>query len=98
MAIGVVFEFPGVTQAKYEEAIDQFMGHGRQFSKLADWPVKGALMHLAGPMQGGWRVVDVWESEDAFRRFGEVLMPALGKLGFPMTEPKIFPVFKFVKD
>jgi len=98
MAIGVIFEFPGVTQAKYEEAVDQFMGRGRQFNKLADWPVKGALMHVAGPIPGGWQVVDVWESEEAFRRFGEVLMPTLQKLGFPMAAPKIFPVVKFVKD
>jgi hypothetical protein len=98
MAIGVVFEFPGVTQAKYEEVVDQFMGRGRQFNKLADWPVKGVLMHIAGPMQGGWRVVDVWESEESFRRFGEVLMPMAAKIGFPMTEPKIFPLFKFIKD
>jgi hypothetical protein len=98
MAIGVVFEFPGVTQATYEEATATIMGQGRHFSKLADWPTKGCLMHMAGPMPGGWRVVDVWESEEAFHRFGAVLMPAAQKVGFPMTEPKVFPLFKFVKD
>ena len=98
MAIGVLFEFPGVTQAQYEEVLDQFMGRGRQFNKLADWPIRGALMHMAGPTPQGWRVVDVWESEEAFRRFGEVLMPTLVKMGFPTAEPTIFPLFKFIKD
>ena len=98
MAIGVVFEFPGVGQAKYEEIVDLFMEHGRRFSKLADWPAKGCLMHMAGPMPGGWRVVDVWESEEAFHRFGEVMMPAAAKVGLPLTEPKIFPLFKFVNS
>ena len=98
MVIGVLFEFPGVTQSQYEEVLDQFMGQGRQFNKLADWPIRGALMHMAGPIPNGWRVVDVWESEEAFRRFGEVLRPTLVKMGFPAVEPQIFPLYKFIKD
>jgi hypothetical protein len=41
----------------------------------SDWPVERVLAHLAGPIPDGWLVVDVWESEAAFGRFAEQLMP-----------------------
>jgi hypothetical protein len=51
----------------------------------ADWPVEGLLVHAAGESQSGFRVVDVWESEDAARRFGEQLAPILQDVG--ITDP-----------
>jgi hypothetical protein len=36
-------------------------------------------------------VVDVWESEDAFTKFGEVLGPTLQRLNL-QAEPKIYPL------
>jgi hypothetical protein len=96
MAIGVVFEFPGMTREQYESTSKKvWKGRGR---KLADWPVKGVLAHIAGPMPNGWRGVDVWASEAAFKRFGKVLMPIMKESGIPEVEPKIFPLVRFVKD
>jgi tetratricopeptide (TPR) repeat protein len=43
----------------------------------------------------GFRVVDVWESEDAVRRFGDVLIPILRELGVE-GEPEIYPTHSFV--
>ena len=68
------------------------------FTKLSDWPNSGCLTHMAGPMPGGWRVVDVWESEAAFSRFGETLKPILAAQGFPEIPPKIFPLVRFIKE
>ena len=48
MAIGVLFEFPGATQSQYD-AVEKKMTNGGKLKKLADWPAKGLLMHLAGP-------------------------------------------------
>jgi hypothetical protein len=39
----------------------------------------------------------VWESAEAFQRFGETLVPLLEKVAFPQVEPQIFPVHTFVK-
>jgi hypothetical protein len=47
MAIGVLLEFPGVTQAQYEEALSRLTDGGTSRS-LSDCPVKGLLSHLAG--------------------------------------------------
>ena len=96
MAIGVIFEFHGATRAQYENTVKKGL-KGRR-NKLADWPVKGVLAHMAGPMPGGWRVVDVWQSEAAFKRFGKVLIPILKESGLPEVEPKIFPLKRFIKD
>ena len=44
---------------------------------------------MAGPMSGGWRVVDVWESAEAFQTFSEQrIMPAVKKVGIT-TQPRI---------
>ena len=96
MAIGVLFEFPGATQAQYD-AVEKTMTGGGALKKLADWPAKGLLMHLAGPTATGWRVVDVWESEADFMAFAAALMPMAKAAGFPDLPPQIFPVHKFVK-
>ena len=69
MPIGVLFEFRGATsRAKYEKSV-KLMLKGRR-KRLADWPVKGLLAHIAGPMPGGWRVIDVWQSRAAEAQAG----------------------------
>lgn len=96
MAIGVLFEFPGVSAEQYEE-VCRNLNNGELMTTLADWPNEGCLFHVAGPTEGGFRIVDVWESAEAFQRFGETLVPLLEKVAFPQVEPQIFPVHTFVK-
>ena len=97
MAIGVIFEFRGATaRAKYEKSVKMILKGRRK--KLADWPVKGLLAHIAGPMPGGLRVVDVWQSRAAFNRFGKKLKPVLKNLGIEGARPRIFPLTKFIKS
>ena len=44
-------------------------------------------------MEGGWRVVDVWESEGHFDRFfSERLQEALQAENSPMPQTKSFPL------
>ena len=45
----------------------------------------GGIFHVAGPSpNGGWRVIEVWESEEAANRFFEErFFPALKALGIP---------------
>ena len=71
MAIAVIIEFPGARRANYEKSVQLILK--RRKNKLADWPVKGVLANIAGPMPGGWRVIDVWRSRAAFTRFGKTL-------------------------
>jgi hypothetical protein len=44
----------------------------------------GLILHLAGPTDEGFRIIDVWESETAWRRFErESLNPVLAALSGP---------------
>ena len=61
----------------------------------SDWPVEGLLVHAMGQANGGFRVVDVWESEEAFNRFGETLQPALEDLGTDVSM-EMYPAHAFV--
>ena len=66
---GVLQEMPGVSEAEYR-MVEQHLGPDRP---------TGLLAHVAGPVDGGWRIVNVWASEGAFRQFqSERLVRAAG--------------------
>ncbi len=94
MPVVLVVQAPGLTREQYEESIRKVSTSGKLESP-ADWPVEGLLAHIAGEGPNGFRVVDVWESEDALRRWGDTLMPILKELGIE-AEPEIYPSQTFV--
>ena len=94
MPVLMVHDSPGVTQEQYEQ-VGARLTDGRGLNSLGDWPVAGILSHTAGPTASGWRVIDVWESEDAFQRFGEVIGPVLEELDYP-GQPQLFELRNFV--
>jgi heme-degrading monooxygenase HmoA len=70
MAWGFIQQLP-VTRDQYDQV-------NREISE--DPP--GLILHSAAEKGGGIQVIDVWESEDAYRRFEqETLGPALGRAG-----------------
>ena len=94
MTVFMVHDSPGGTQEQYDKVVAR-LTDGRGLKSLSDWPVEGILAHVAGPTEVGWRVVDVWESAEAFQRFGEVIGPVLEEVGFP-GQPQLFQVHDFV--
>ncbi|HWP03049.1 MAG TPA: hypothetical protein VNL96_06310 [Gemmatimonadaceae bacterium] len=72
MAVAIVAEVPGQTEEGYEETI-RLLG-----ASLRDAP--GFIMHFGHRVDGGWRVVEVWESSkhaaDWFARFVRPNLPA----------------------
>jgi hypothetical protein len=90
-----LFQSPSLTQEQYENSVRKLTGGKERLDSPADWPVEGLVAHIAGQGANGFRVVDVWESEDAFRRFGETLMPVLQELGVE-GQPEIYPTHTFV--
>jgi hypothetical protein len=97
MPIVSVFQFPSLTQERYEETVRKLTGGKSRMESRSDWPVEGLLVHIAGQGEKGFRVVDVWESDEAFGRFGETLMPILQEVGVE-GEPEIYPAHAFVSD
>lgn len=85
MAIAMVAEIPGGTAEMYDRVMELL--------DMDSNPQEGAILHVAGPMPGGWRVLDIWESEEAFQRFAsERLMQAAQEAGVPPFEPQLAPV------
>ena len=61
--------------------------------QLDDRLPQNALFHGAGARGDGWRVVDVWESSDAFQRFAqEQIAPHSAAEGFPPPEMQRYDV------
>ena len=95
MQVVLVHQGPTLTQERYEEAVRRLSGGKSRMETPADWPVEGLLVHAAGEGDHGFRVVDVWESEEACRRFGDQLRPILEEVGIK-EEPDLYPVHTFV--
>jgi hypothetical protein len=68
---------------------------GRARSSLRPTGPSRACWRTSGQGENGFRVVDVWESENAFRSFGETLMPILQDMGVE-GQPEIYPAHAFV--
>ena len=96
MAVVLVFQGPTITQESYSEVVRRLTeGRRDRMESHSDWPVEGLLVHIAGEGPDGFRVVDVWESEEACNAFGEVLGPHLQGAGIT-EQPEIYPTHAFV--
>jgi hypothetical protein len=95
MAVVLVHQGPSVTQERYEEAVRKLTDGKSRMESTSDWPVAGLLVHTAGQGQGGFRVVDVWESEEAANQFGETLAPILQEVGIE-EQPELYQAHTFV--
>jgi len=89
MPIVAVFQGPTLTQTQYEESVRRLTGGRGRLETPADWPVAGLLVHVAGQGPNGFRVVDVWESEEAFQRFAEKLLPITKAIGIE-GQPEVY--------
>ena len=95
MPVVLVHQGSGLTRENYDETVRRLTGGKSRMESPGDWPVEGLLAHIAGEGPGGFRVVDVWESEDACRRFGETLTPILQEVGV-RAQPEIYTADVFV--
>ena len=95
MPVVIVFKGPGFTRESYDESVRRLTNGKSRVESPADWPVEGLLVHAAGEGPNGFRVVDVWESADAFARFAETLVPILRDMGVE-GEPEVYPAHAFV--
>ena len=88
MAIVMMTESPQGTEQIYER-IRELIGPERP---------AGGVLHLAGPgPNGGWRVIEVWDSEEDAKRFAERLRPAFEAVGVPAPPaPQVWPVHNYI--
>jgi hypothetical protein len=58
-----------VTYAFVEDVAASWEQYDRFAAALAGPPPQGLIVHAAGPTDEGFRIIAVWESEDAWLRF-----------------------------
>jgi hypothetical protein len=76
MSIAVLFDCSADSLAQYDQCLELC-------PELADQPARP--YHMCMPSGTGFLVIDVWESPEAFARFGEVLGPVLGQVNLQPT-------------
>ena len=70
MAWGFITEFP--FPAEEYDRLDREVGPNPE----------GLIVHIAAKSGDGMKIIDVWESKEAYDRFEqEMLMPAMGRIG-----------------
>jgi quinol monooxygenase YgiN len=84
MAIGAVFDAVGMTQDQYYRIFNRVTNNGTQ-------PPPGVLTHIAGPTEGGFCVIETWESEEALQQFYEATLgQALDAENVAQIQPRMF--------
>ncbi|HZU00548.1 MAG TPA: hypothetical protein VFA10_12855 [Ktedonobacteraceae bacterium] len=90
MAITVTFTPRSMDVSQYDEIIKRLEDAG-----AAAPP--GRLYHVCFGTGTSLRVVDVWESQDAFSAFGQTLMPILQLMGVDPGQPEVAEVHNMIK-
>jgi hypothetical protein len=82
MAIALIMDFEGGTLDQYDQVLEKM--------ELGDKLAPGGIFHWVAETDDGFRVVDVWESQDAYEKFAEEKIgPLTAEAG--LSEPKITP-------
>jgi hypothetical protein len=74
MSVVIVNEMHGADQSVYDDVSGRTLPEGQL--------PEGCELHIAGPMDGGWRVITVWDSDEQFQEFrNSKLIPAIQEAG-----------------
>lgn len=90
MAVAMMVDNPAGSQEIYD----------RMRSHLGLEKPAGGIFHVAGPSpNGGWRVIEIWDSEEEMNRFFEErFIPAFQTLGLAGPPPReVWPVHNAMK-
>jgi hypothetical protein len=81
MAVGVIW-YPEIDQQTYDAVREKVWDGGK---------AKGNQLHASGEADGGWRIIEVWESREGLEQFiEEDLKPAIDEVSqgqAPAPEP-----------
>ena len=91
MAVGIRIKLAGITQEQFDHVHDQ-VNPDRT-------PPKGLLFHASGPIDGGWGIIDFWESRADFDAFASRIVEGMAAAGVePQGPPDIkeFPVHEMI--
>jgi hypothetical protein len=80
-----------VTYALVQDVASTWEQYERVTAPLVKPLPDGLILHIAGPTDEGFRVIDVWETKEAWERFqAERVAPAIAALGGPARPEPTF--------
>ena len=85
-----MFNNPNVTKDQYDATV-------AKLGVSSDSLPAGSILHVAGEGPAGWRVIEVWESEDDARAWDEKLEPVLAASGIVRPAPETWQVHNLMK-
>ena len=92
MAVGIRIKLAGLTQEQFDAAHDHINA-----DRSAP---KGLLFHASGPIEGGWGIIDFWESRADFDAFAGRIAEGVEAAGIALEGPpdiKEFPVHETIR-
>ena len=90
MAISVYINPVSATAAQYDEIL-------RRLDAAGAGKPAGRLYHACFGSGDKLQVFDIWESQQAFDKFGETLMPILQEIGTDPGQPMVEPVHNLIQ-
>ena len=90
MAISVYINPESATAAQYDEII-------RRLDAAGAGKPAGRLYHACFGSGDKLQVFDIWESQQAFDKFGETMMPIVQEVGVNLGQPMVEPVHNLIQ-
>jgi len=90
MAISVYINPVSATAAQYDEII-------RRLDAAGAGKPAGRLYHACFGSGDKLQVFDIWESQQAFDKFGETMMPIVQEAGIDLGQPMVEPVHNLIQ-
>ncbi len=90
MAISVYINPASATAAQYDEII-------RRLDAAGAGKPAGRLYHACFGSGDKLQVFDIWESQQAFDKFGETMMPIVQEVGVDLGQPMVEPVHNLIQ-
>jgi hypothetical protein len=86
MSILVRFPPSGVSKQTYEST-------RKTLTDAGEWPADGCELHVVFGPDDDVRVSEIWQSQEKFEAFGQILQPRLEEAGIQLAgEPEFFDV------
>jgi hypothetical protein len=90
MAISVYINPVSATAAQYDEII-------RRLDAAGAGKPAGRLYHACFGTGDKLQVFDIWESQQAFDKFGETMIPIVQEVGVNLGQPMVEPVHNLIQ-
>ena len=91
MAWGAMFDVHGTDLEFYDRALESLL------EEVPSGLPEGCIVHFMSPTADGYRITEVWESEDQWHRFRReiqrpLLLRLVGEESLEQPDPQPFPV------